>query len=118
MYQGGILRRNWYTNLKTFAQCYSQSPPPVVFTPLPPPHGFLRLEISRATAESRWGLGFVYIISLLKSALFFLLILFIYIKIHLFLIETIIRKASTGGKPNRKPYHPYGLINLYKEINQ
>jgi hypothetical protein len=29
-----------------------------------PPFGFLGLEISTATAESGWGLGFVYIISL------------------------------------------------------
>jgi hypothetical protein len=32
--------------------------------PPPPRHGFLGLEISTATAESRWGLGFVYILSL------------------------------------------------------
>jgi hypothetical protein len=31
---------------------------------LPSPHGFLGPEISTATAESGWGLGFVYIISL------------------------------------------------------
>jgi hypothetical protein len=29
----------------------------------PPPHGFLGLDITTATAESRLGLGFVYIIS-------------------------------------------------------
>jgi hypothetical protein len=30
----------------------------------------------------------------------------------------IIRNASKGGKPNRKPYHPYGFRNLFKTINQ
>jgi hypothetical protein len=42
--------------------------------------GFLGLEISTQTAECRWGPGFVYIISLFTFvALFFLLLLFIYI---------------------------------------
>jgi hypothetical protein len=38
-----------------------KSPPQADFTP---PYGFLGLEISTATAESGWGLVFVYIISL------------------------------------------------------
>jgi hypothetical protein len=46
----------------------------------------------------------------LKVALFFLLILFIYIS-----IETLIRNASKRGKPNGKPYHPYGFRNLYSK---
>jgi hypothetical protein len=33
-------------------------------------------------------------------------------------METIIRNALKGGKPNRKPYHPYGFRNLYKKISQ
>jgi hypothetical protein len=48
-------------NLKTFAPCHSQSPSPADFSP---PYGFLGLDISNATAESGWRLGFVYIISL------------------------------------------------------
>jgi hypothetical protein len=48
-------------NLKTFAPYYSQSPPPADFTPQ---YGFLGHEISTATTESTWWLGFVYIISL------------------------------------------------------
>jgi hypothetical protein len=31
---------------------------------IPPPHGILGLEISTPEAKIRWGLGFVYIISL------------------------------------------------------
>ncbi len=30
---------------------------------------------------------------------------------RLFSLETIIRNTSKGGKPNRKPYHPYGFRN-------
>jgi hypothetical protein len=48
-------------NLKTFAPCHSQSPSPADFSP---PYGFLGLDISNATAESGWELGFIYIISL------------------------------------------------------
>ncbi len=29
-------------------------------------------------------------------------------------VETIIRNAPKGGKPNGKPYHPYGFRKLYK----
>jgi hypothetical protein len=32
-------------------------------------------------------------------------------KIHLFPIETTVRNAWKGGKPDRKPYHPYGFRN-------
>jgi len=37
---------------------------------------------------------------------------------HLFPIETKIRNASKGGKPGRKPYHPYNFRNLDKKVNQ
>jgi hypothetical protein len=33
------------------------------------------------------------------------------------LIETTVRNASKGGKPDRKPYNPNGFINSYKTIN-
>jgi hypothetical protein len=33
-------------------------------------------------------------------------------------IETIIRNAAKGRKTNRNPYHPYGLRNINKTINQ
>jgi hypothetical protein len=94
-----------------------QSPPPADFTP---PYGFLGLEISTATAESGCGLGFVYIIFLFtyERSIGFLLLHFIYIKIHLFPIKTTTRNASKGGKPDRKPYSPYGFRILYKTINQ
>jgi hypothetical protein len=42
---------------------------------------------------------------------------FIYILKHLFPIETRIKNESKGEKPNT-PYHPYGLRNLFKTINQ
>jgi hypothetical protein len=48
-------------------------------------HGFLGLENSTATVESRWGLGFVYIISLftLESSIAFSpIILYLYINIY------------------------------------
>ncbi len=48
--RGGIFGRSWDKNLKNFAPCYSQSPPPADFTP---PYGFLGLEISTATAENQ-----------------------------------------------------------------
>ncbi len=66
-------------NLYVFAPCYSQSPPPPDFT------GFIGLEISIATAESRWGLGFVFIISFLTfkvAVLFFYFTLYLYIKTY------------------------------------
>jgi hypothetical protein len=75
------------------------------------PYDFLGLKMSTPTAENRWGLGFVYIFSLFtfeSSIVSSLIFLLFYIKRHLFPIETIIRNASKGGKPNRKPYHPYG----------
>ncbi len=54
LYRRGILGRNWDKNLKTFAQCYSQSPQPGDFTS---PYGFLGLlGFLQATAESGWGL--------------------------------------------------------------
>ncbi len=43
-YRGSILGRDGDKNLKTFAPCYSQSPPPDDIMPLP--YGFLGLEIS------------------------------------------------------------------------
>jgi hypothetical protein len=67
----------------------------------------LRFLYSTQTAESRWGLGFVYNISLFtfESSIFLP-------------IETIIRDTLKGGKPGRKPYYPYGFRNPYKTINQ
>jgi hypothetical protein len=56
--RGGILGRSWDKNLKNFALCYSQSPPPADFTP---PYRFLGLEISTATAESWRGLSLHYL---------------------------------------------------------
>ncbi len=53
--------RPWDKSLKTFAPCHSQSHPPADFTPT---YGFLELEISTTTTESRWGLGFDYIMLL------------------------------------------------------
>jgi hypothetical protein len=54
--EGAILDVIGTKILRLFAPCYSQSPPQADFTP---PNGFLGLEISIATAESRWGLGLV-----------------------------------------------------------
>jgi hypothetical protein len=56
----GIRGCNWDKKLKTFAPCYSQSPPPADFTPN---YGFMGFEISTPIAESRWvvGIDFVYI---------------------------------------------------------
>jgi hypothetical protein len=51
IYRGSILGRNLDKNPKTFAPCYSLSPPLADFTPS---YGFLGLEISTATAESKW----------------------------------------------------------------
>jgi hypothetical protein len=71
-----------------------------------------------------WGLGFIYIISSspLKAALFSFshYTLFIYkdIFILFFHIEIAIRNVLKGGKPNRKPYNPYGFRYPYKTINQ
>ncbi len=79
----------------------------------------LLYKISTATAESRWGLGFfsISLCLLLKAALFFSYYsLFLY-KYILYQIETIIRNALKGGKPNRKPSHPNGFRNTYKIIN-
>ncbi len=52
------------------------------------PYGFIVLEISAQTAESRWELGFVHIISLLTFNNSIVL------SLTLFLRETIIRNAS------------------------
>jgi hypothetical protein len=52
--EGVFLGRNWDKNLETFASFDSKSSPPA---------DFLGLKISTATAESGWGLGFLYIIS-------------------------------------------------------
>jgi hypothetical protein len=88
----------------TFAPCYSQSPPPPDFTS---PCGFLALESSTQTAERRWGLGFVYNISLFtfESSIFLP-------------IETKIRDTLKGRKPGRKPYHPYGWFQKAIQDNQ
>jgi hypothetical protein len=61
----------------------------LIYTP-PPPHGFLELDVSTAIAESRWGLGFVYIISLL--------ILEVSIVISLFYIKTSFSSRNNNYK--------------------
>jgi hypothetical protein len=38
--------------------------------------------------------------------------------IHTFPIETLIRNAAKGGKPDRKPYHPYGFINQKQSMQK
>jgi hypothetical protein len=51
------------------------------------PYGFLGLEISTATAESGWGLGFVYIISLFtfeSSIVLSLITLYLYVNMYIF----------------------------------
>ncbi len=110
-HRGSILGRNWDQNLKTFAPCCFYSP-----------HGLRGLEICTLTAESRWGLALFKLslcLPLKVAMLFFLFLLFIYIWIHIVLTEATIRNALKGGKPNRKPYHPYGCRNLYKKsINE
>jgi hypothetical protein len=76
----------------------------ILFTP----NRFLELEISTATAESRWGLAlFTLPLCLhLKAALFF---------VHLFLIEKIIKNASTGGKPDQKLFNRgiFWIFSMY-----
>jgi hypothetical protein len=70
--------------------------------------------------ERGGGLGFVCIISLFtfeRSIALSLITLYFCIK-HTFPMETILRNAPKGGKPDRKPYHPYGLRNPYKIINE
>jgi hypothetical protein len=37
---------------------------------------------------------------------------------HFFPIETTIRNAPKGGKPDRKPYHSYGFRNPEKTNNE
>jgi hypothetical protein len=92
--RGCIFGRNWDKNLKTFGPRYSQSSPPTGLN-LPPPHGFLGHEISTATAESRWGLGFVYNF-------------FFYLPIKA--AAVLLLSHKNAPKPNRKPYPFYDLI--------
>ncbi len=56
--RGCFLGRNW--DKKSFAPCYSQSPPPEDFTP---PYGWT-WDFYTPTTKSGWGLGIVYVISL------------------------------------------------------
>ncbi len=62
------------------------------------PYGFLGLEISTAIAESRYGLGFVYITSLFTfEGCIALSLNTLYLhKRHLFPVETTIRNAPNG----------------------
>jgi hypothetical protein len=74
------------------------------------PYGFLGLEISTSTAESIWGLGFVYIISLFSCS-FSYFSLFIY-------------KYFSHRNNNRKEENPtenltiHMVSKIYKKINQ
>ncbi len=88
-YRGVFLGRNWDKNLKTFAPCYSQSPPPADFTPT---FGILGLEIFAATAEKGEGLGFLYIISLFtyKNQIFCIILFYIFWIIYDFLKSSIV----------------------------
>ncbi len=90
-------------NLKTFAPCYSKSPPPAGFTP---PTIFLDLRLLHQQLKIGGGLAlFTLSHSLpLKLALFSLFLLFIYIQIYIFSRETIIRNASKGGKQITIPH--------------
>jgi hypothetical protein len=96
-------------NLKAFAPCYSQSPPPADFTP---PYVFLDLICLRQQLKVGGGLA-LFTLSLclpVKVALIFLLLHFIY-KYTSFPHKTTIRNASTGDKPDGKPYPPLWFQN-------
>jgi hypothetical protein len=60
--------------------------------------------------------GGLALLILLKVALFFLSLRFIYINSYVPTKATI-RNASKEGKPDKKPYHPYGFRNPYKTMN-
>jgi hypothetical protein len=75
----GILERNWDKNLKALSHAIHGHLHPQIY---PHPHGFLVLDISKATAEKGWGLGFLFSLHHclpLKVALFFILFNFIYL---------------------------------------
>ncbi len=102
-YRGSILGHNGDKNLKTFAPCYSQSTR--WYNSLP--YGFLGLEISTPTAESRWGLGFVYIISLFsleRSIVLSLITLYLYINTSFPHRNNNWKWGKERRKPNRKPF--------------
>ncbi len=87
----------------SIAPCYSQSPPPADFSTV-----FLDFRFLHQQLKVRWGPDFVYIISLFtfESGIVLSLI-------------TLYKNASKGGKPNRKPYHPYGFrIYAQNSINE
>ncbi len=78
-------------------------------------------NISIAKTGSGKGLGFVYIIALFtfeSRIVFYFITLYLYVNMYIFSPYTTVRNASKGGKPNRKPYHPFSFINLYKTIKQ
>ncbi len=83
-----IIRHNQDKNRKTFAPRYSQSPQSVAFTPT---FGFLGLEISTATAESRGGAW-----------------CFFYMKRHLFSVEKNNQKSIERRKTRQKTIPPLG----------
>jgi hypothetical protein len=97
---------------KTFAPCYSQTPPPAVYSAMV----FLDLRFLHSYSCQGWGLGFVYIISwfIFESSI----VLSLIARYTYFPIEALIISAAKGGKPERKPYHPYGFKNLYNTFNQ
>jgi hypothetical protein len=59
------------------------------------PYGFLGLEISTTAAESGWGLSIDISIVISLTTL--------YLYINIFPIQTTIRNALKGGKPDKKP---------------
>ncbi len=101
-------------NLKTFASCYSQSPPPAYFTPPP------RMILWFSCTWDFYRKSFICIITLftIESSMVISRIHFIYLYSTVVHFETTIRNASKWGKPDRKPYATYGFRNIYKTINQ
>ncbi len=112
--RGDILGRYWDKNPKTFASMlFTVTSTRGFYSPLL--YFFLDLRFLYNNAEIGWGLGFVYIFSLFsfESSIVLSLITLYFIYEY---IETTIRNASTGGKPDIKPYHYYGLKYRYKTI--
>ncbi len=114
----GMHGRSWDKNFKTFAPCYSQSPPPADFTFNRLPHGFSWTWDFYSNSWKWVRVGFVYVITLLAQK-FSIVLFFItpYFKKHI-QIKTTIRNAPKGGKPDRNPYHHYGFRSPHKIINQ
>jgi hypothetical protein len=110
----GILGRNGDENLKTFSPCYSQSSPlTFLLTPMVLLDLFLQQQLKVGGGLAVFT---IYLCLLLKVAMFSLIYTLFMYKYMLSDIETIIRKALKGVKPERKPYPlpPYGSRNPYK----